>query len=350
MFGKKLDKDTENQINDTENQINQNLADLNEYISEIDQQFAKGQLSQEEYNASYAEIQAQIQKNNDLMNELREWQSEVLEWQSEVLKEESLGEQKKKRKKLDMGAIALLVIVAIGGFLFGGIDYFKYVFLPTLGLVTSYFIFKIIWLSFTNAETRENIFAAAFGVIFLGIVALLIYGFVKGIEVPSLFFVSFALISILFIAPIVAGISLSFGWLTKENIPRFPSILIPMGKNFILMPLMGIAFLSLLVQYFFEFSIWLEYGDANAAVWPIEISNFNIDWDAIFDSKKNNIHCLLMGCTSFENWFISNANISSYAGINQVLTFLLAESTRWIIIIASFFAVNSKDPSDDLFS
>ena len=332
MFGKELDKDTENQIN-------QNLANLNEYISEFDQHFAKGQISQEEYNASYAEIQAQIQKNNDLMNELREWQSEVL-------KEESLGEQKKKRKKLDMGAIALLVIVAIGGFLFGGIDYFKYVFLPTLGLVTSYFIFKIIWLSFTNAETRENIFAAAFGVIFLGIVALLIYGFVKGIEVPSLFFVSFALISILFIAPIVAGISLSFGWLTKENIPRFPSILIPMGKNFILMPLMGIAFLSLLVQYFFEFSIWLEYGDANAAVWPIEISNFNIDWDAIFDSKKNNIHCLLMGCTSFENWFISNANISSYAGINQVLTFLLAESTRWIIIIATYFAVISKDPFD----
>ena len=333
MFGKKLDKDTENQIN-------QNLANLNEYISEFDQHFAKGQISQEEYNAAYAEIQAQIQENNDLMNELREWQSEVL-------KEE---EQKKKRKKLDMGAIALLVIVAIGGFLFGGIDYFKYVFLPTLGLVISYFIFKIIWLSFTNAETRENIFAAAFVVIFLGIFALLIYGFVKGIEVPSLFFVSFALISILFIAPIVAGISLSFGWLTKENIPRFPSILIPMGKNFILMPLMGIAFLSLLVQYFFEFSIWLEYGDANAAVWPIEISNFNIDWDAIFDSKKNNIHCLLMGCTSFENWFISNANISSYAGINQVLTFLLAESTRWIIIIASFFADNFKDPSDDIFS
>jgi len=333
MFGKKLDKDTENQIN-------QNLANLNEYISEFDQHFAKGQISQEEYNAAYAEIQAQIQENNDLMNELREWQSEVL-------KEE---EQKKKRKKLDMGAIALLVIVAIGGFLFGGIDYFKYVFLPTLGLVISYFIFKIIWLSFTNEETRENIFAAAFVVIFLGIFALLIYGFVKGIEVPSLFFVSFALISILFIAPIVAGISLSFGWLTKENIPRFPSILIPMGKNFILMPLMGIAFLSLLVQYFFEFSIWLEYGDANAAVWPIEISNFNIDWDAVGDSKKNNIHCLLIGCTSFENWFISNANISSYAGINQVLTFLLAESTRWIIIIAGFFAHNFKDPSDDLFS
>ena len=347
MFGKELDKDTENQINDTENQINQNLADLNEYISEFDQQFAKGQLSQEEYNASYAEIQAQIQKNNDLMNELREWQSEVLEWQSEVLKEE---EQKKKRKKLDMGAIALLVIVAIGGFLFGGIDYFKYVFLPTLGLVISYFIFKIIWLSFTNEETRENIFAAAFVVIFLGIFALLIYGFVKGIEVPSLFFVSFALISILFIAPIVAGISLSFGWLTKENIPPFPSILIAMGTNFCVMPLVSIAFLSLLTQYFVEFSIWLEYGDANAAVWPIEISNFNIDWDAIFDSKKNNIHCLLMGCTSFENWFISNANISSYAGINQVLTFLLAESTRWIIIIAGFFAHNFKDPSDDLFS
>ena len=41
MFGKKLDKDTENQIN-------QNLANLNEYISEFDQHFAKGQISQEE--------------------------------------------------------------------------------------------------------------------------------------------------------------------------------------------------------------------------------------------------------------------------------------------------------------
>jgi len=337
MFGKKLDKVSENQVN--QNKVNQNLADLNEHISEIDRQFAKGHLSQEEYNDFYAEIQALIQKNNDLMNELRELQSEVL-------KEESLGEQKKKRQKLDMGAIALLVIVTIGGFLFGGIDYFSYVFLPTLGLVISYFIFKIIWLSFTNAETRANIFAAAFVVIFLGIFALLIYGFVKGIEVPSLFFVSFALISILFIAPIVAGISLSFGWLTKENIPPFPSILIAMGTNFCVMPLVSIAFLSLLTQYFVEFSIWLEYGDANAAVWPIEISNFNIDWDAIFDSKKNNIHCLLMGCTSFENWFISNANISSYAGINQVLTFLLAESTRWIIIIATYFAVISKDPFD----
>ena len=91
MFGKKFDKDTEDQVNDTEDQINQNLADLNEYISEIDQQLAKGQMSQEEYDAAYAEIQAQIQKNNDLMNELREWQSEVL-------KQESLGGRWKRER------------------------------------------------------------------------------------------------------------------------------------------------------------------------------------------------------------------------------------------------------------
>jgi len=340
MFGKKLDKDTENQVNDTENQINQNLVKLNEHISEIDQQLAKGQISQEEYNAAYAEIQAEIQKNNDLLNELREWKSEVLK-----LKEEKPKNKLSLKEKLDMGAIALIVIVAIGGFLFGGSDYFTYVFLPILGLVISYYIFRFIWSLFTNSATRIAVLELAS---LLTIPALFVYG----LERPFLFFVSLALISILFIVPIVAGISLSFGWLTKENIPLFPSILIKLGKNFIVMPLMGIAFLSLLVQYFVEFSIWLEYGDVNAAVWPmIEISNFNFDWDAIFDSKKNNANCLLFGCTSFENWFILNANISSYAGINQVLTFLLAESTRWIIIIAAvFLAVNHKDPYDDLFS
>jgi len=155
------------------------------------------------------------------------------------------------------------------------------------GFTFLYFIFESFILKFFTDKRKAYAIAVLFSAVWISL-----YLFYKSLESPILFFVLFVLLSILFIATIVTGLALSFGRLTKENFLSSSIYYLTWWGRAILGALMALALVSLMHQYFWEFFIWLEYGDVNALVMKIDTSTAVQNRNAIFNLKNINAHCI----------------------------------------------------------